>query len=140
VYKALGLGLPSSVVRSRAAWRLSAPGENRCDAAAYGRRRDWRAGEGLFVLAAPRAPRASALELARHLLDRTGRRRAAQGTADPDVRRADDRHARDPRSQCGLAVAAATGVGPDVDAGAGAAVVRCDLLARGRNLPHRFLR
>ena len=40
--------------------------------------------------------------------------------------------ARDPRPFGGVAVAAAPGLGPDVDAGAGAAVVRRDLLARGR--------
>ena len=35
--------------------------------------------------------------MARDFLDRAGRRHPAQGAADPDVRRADDRHAGDPR-------------------------------------------
>src|SRR5215207_7294882 len=78
------------------------------------------------------------MELARDFLDGARRRYPAQGPADPDVRRIDHRHARDPRSQCVLAVAAAPALGPDVDAGAGAAVVRRDLLARRSNLLHRF--
>ena len=45
---------------------------------------------------------------------------------------ADHRHAGDPRPHRDMAVAAAPGVGPDVAAGAGAAVVRRDLLARRR--------
>ena len=45
----------------------------------------------------------------------------------------DDRHAGDPRPLGGMALAAAPGVGPDVDAGAGAALVRRDLLARRRS-------
>src|SRR6185369_7778123 len=40
----------------------------------------------------------------------------------------------------GMAVAAAPGLGPDVDAGAGAAVVRRDLLARRRGVLLRFAR
>ena len=44
----------------------------------------------------------------------------------------DDRHAGDPRPLGGMAVAAAAGLGPDVAAGSGAAVVRRDLLARRR--------
>ncbi len=56
--------------------------------------------------------------------------RAAQGTADPDVRGLDDRHAGDPRPFRRMAVAPAPGLGPDVDAGAGAALVHRDLLAR----------
>src|SRR5262249_55672669 len=51
-----------------------------------------------------------------------------------------DRDARDPRPQRDLAVAAASGLGADVDAGAGAAVVHRDLLARGRHLLHQFAR
>ena len=83
-------------------------------------------------------PDASAMELARDLLDRARRRHPAQGAADPDVRGADDRHARDPGPRRRLAVAAAPALGPDVDAGAGAAVVRRDLLARGRRLLRQF--
>ena len=52
----------------------------------------------------------------------------------------DDRRAGDPRPLGGLALAAAPGLGPDVDAGAGAAVVRRDLLARGRRVLHQFAR
>src|SRR5882757_6323347 len=80
------------------------------------------------------------MELARDFLDGAGRRHFAQGAADPDVRGADHRHAGDPRSQRFLAVAAAAGLGADVASGAGAAVVRPDLLARRRNLLHRFRR
>ena len=63
-----------------------------------------------------------------------------QGPADPDVRRPDHRRARDPGPRCLLAVEAAPALGPDVDAGAGAALVRRDLLARGRCLLRRFRR
>ena len=76
--------------------------------------------------------------LAGDLLDGAGRRHPAQGSADPDVRRADDRHAGDPRPLGGMAVAAASGLGPDVAAGSGAAVVRRDLLARRRYVFHQF--
>ncbi len=72
-------------------------------------------------------PDPSAMDMAGHLLDGAGRRHPAQGTADPAVRRAHDRHAGDPRPVGGMAVASATGVGPDVAAGAGAALVRRDL-------------
>src|SRR6266481_8386583 len=65
-------------------------------------------------------------------LDRAGGRHPAQGTADPDVRGADDRHAGDPRSVFSMAVASASGMGPDVGPGSGAALVRRDLLARRR--------
>ena len=83
---------------------------------------------------------ASALELARDLLDRACGRHPDQGAADPDVRGPDHRRARDPGPRCLLAVAAAPGLGPDVDAGAGAALVHRDLLARGRRLLCRFRR
>ncbi len=46
--------------------------------------------------------------------------------------------AGDPRPVGGMAVAAASGMGPDVDAGSGAAVVRRDLLARGRHIFRRI--
>ena len=82
----------------------------------------------------------SALELARDLLDRARRRHPDQGPADPDVRRPDHRRARDPGPRCLVAVEAAPALGPDVDAGAGAALVRRDLLARGRCLLRRFRR
>ena len=102
------------------------------------RRRDGRDGAGLSVLAARRGSRASALEwpaifwtalaggillkgplilmfvgltiVTLAILDRIG----------------------------GMAVAAAAGLGPDVAAGAGAAVVRRDLLARRRNVLRRL--
>ncbi len=122
----------------RRAWRRSAAGENRCDAAAVGCRGDGRAGAGLSVLAARRGSRASVMDIACDLLDRAGRRRPAQGTVDPDVRRPDDLHAGVSRPVGHLALAAAAGMGPDVAAGSGAAVVRRDLLARRRCVFHGF--
>src|SRR6267142_6129967 len=86
----------------------------------------------LFRSSAGRGSRAPAMVMACDFLDRAGRRHPAQGTADPDVRGADDRHAGNPRSVCGVAVAPASGMGPDVGPGSGAALVRRDLLARRR--------
>ena len=74
-----------------AARRRGAARQDRRDAAADRGRGDGRAGAGISVLAARRGPRASALDAGRDLLDRAGRRHPAQGAADPDVRRADDR-------------------------------------------------
>ncbi len=125
-------------VQFGAAWRRSAARQNRRHAAADRGRGDGGAGAGLFVLAARRGSRASVMDMARDFLDRAGWRRAAQGTVDPDVRGADDRHAGDPRPVGGLDLAAASGLGPDVDAGAGAALVRRDLLARRRCLLRRI--
>jgi len=73
-------------------------------------------------------------------LDRARRRHPAQGSADPDVRRANHPDARDPRPERRMAMAAAPGLGADVDAGAGAAMVHRDLLARRRCLLRRFHR
>jgi hypothetical protein len=56
----------------------------------------------------------------------------------PDVRRADDRHGGDPRSLRNMAVAPASGMGPDVDACSGAALVRRDLLASRRYIFRRL--
>src|ERR1700688_2543176 len=67
-----------------------------------------------------------------------GWRHPAQGTADPDVRRADGCHAGDPRSLRNMAVASASGMGPDVDACSCAAVVWRDLLARRRYIFRRL--
>src|SRR3981189_23124 len=89
-------------------------------------------GACVFVGATGRGPRAPAMVMAGDFLDRAGGRHPAQGTADPDVRGADDRHAGDPRSVCSMAVASAPGMGPDVGPGSGAALVRGDLLARRR--------
>ncbi len=75
-----------------------------------------------------------------HLLDSDGRRHPAQGAADPDVRRAYRRDADDPRSFCGVVVAAAAGLGPDVDSGAGAALVRSDFPQGGRHVLRGFAR
>ena len=125
-------------VQFGAARRRGAARQDRRHAAADRRRGDGRAGAGLSVLAARRGSRASAMDLAGDLLDGAGRRHPAQGAADPDVRGADDRHAGDPRPVRRMALAAASGVGPDVDAGAGAAVVRRDLLARRRCLLRRI--
>ena len=50
----------------------------------------------------------------------------------------DDRHAGDPRPLGDVALAAAPGMGPDVAAGSGAALVRRDLLARRRCVLRRF--
>src|SRR4030088_699494 len=118
--------------------RRSAARENRCNAAAHCRRGHGGAGAGVFVLAAGRGSRASALVMAGDLLDGAGRRHPAQGTVDPDVRGADDRHAGGPRSLGNMAVASASGMGPDVAAGSGAAGVRRDLLARRRCVFLRF--
>ena len=118
----------------------SASRQDRRHAAAHGRRRDGRARTRVSVLATRRGCRASALDLARDLLDGTGRRHPAQGPVDPDVRGAGDSDARDPRPQRELAVAAPSGLGPDVDAGAGAAMVHRDLLARRRYLLRQFAR
>ena len=84
-------------VQFGAARRRGAARQDRRHAAAHRGRGDGRDGAGLSVLAARRGSRASALDLARDLLDRAGRRHPAQGAADPDVRGADDRHAGDPR-------------------------------------------
>ena len=81
------------------------------------RRGDGSTCAGVFVLATGRGSRSSAMDVARDLLDGAGRRHPAQGTADPDVRRADDRHARDFRSIRNVALAPASGLGPDVDVG-----------------------
>src|SRR6201999_3283676 len=97
-----------------------------------------RAGADLFVLATRRGHRAPAVDGADHLLDRDGRRHPAQGTADPDVRRADDRYAGDPGPNRDVALASTSGLGPGVDAAAGAAMVRRDLLARRRRLLFGF--
>src|SRR5436190_21817458 len=78
--------------------------------------------------------------LAGNLLDCARSRHPAQGTADPDVRRAYDRQPGDPRPVGRVALAPASGVGPDVDAGSGAAVVRRYLLARGRRVFRGFAR
>ena len=77
-------------------------------------------------------PVASPVDVAGDLLDRARGRHPAQGAADPDVCGADDRHAGDCRPLGGMALAAASGVGPDVASGSGAALVRRDLLARRR--------
>ena len=76
---------------SRAARRRSAARQDRRHAAADRRRRDGRAGAGLSVLAARRGSGASAMDGAGGVLDGARRRHPAQGAADPDVRRADDR-------------------------------------------------
>src|SRR5258708_39405612 len=57
-----------------------------------------------------------------------------------DVSRSDHCRARDPRPLGGLVGAHAPGVGPDVGPGSGAAVVRRDLLARGRRVLRQFAR
>ena len=93
---------------------------------------DGSAGAGLFVLAAGRGSGASAMDVAADLLDGTGRRHPAQGAVDRDVRRADDCHAGDFRPVGHMALAAPPGLGFDVAAGSGAAVVHRDLLARRR--------
>ena len=125
---------------SRPARRRSPARQDRRDAAVDRCRRDGGDGAGLSVLAARRGSGASVLDGACDLLDRAGRRHPAQGAADPDVRRPDHPGARDPRPLGGVAVAAAPGLGPDVDAGAGAAMVRRDLLARGRGVLLQFAR
>src|SRR5712671_1987541 len=76
--------------------------------------------------------------MARDFLDRAGWRHPAQGTADPDVRRADGWHAGDPRSLRIMAVASASAMGPDVDACSGAAVVPRDFLAGRRYILRRL--
>src|SRR6202011_5145984 len=98
-------------VQLRLAWGGSTARQDRCDAVVHRSRRNGGAGAGVSVLAARRGSRTSALELARDLLDGAGRRRAAEGTIDPDVRRVDDRHTRDPRPVGDMAVAATAGMG-----------------------------
>ena len=71
---------------------------------------------------------------ARDLLDGAGRRHPAKGATDPDVRRADDGGIGVLRSFARLVRAHAPGLGADVVPGAGAALVRRDLPARGRRL------
>ncbi len=127
-------------VQLGAARRRGAARQDGCHAAVDRRCRDGRAGAGLSVLAARRGSRASALELARDFLDRARSRHPAQGAVDPDVRRAHDPDAGDPRSRGRLAVALASGLGTDVDAGPGAALVRRHLLARRRCLFCRLRR
>ncbi len=80
----------AAVVRLGAAVGGSTARQDRCDAAAHRGRGDGSAGAGLSLLATRRRSRASALELAHHLLDGAGRRYPDQGTADPDVRGAHD--------------------------------------------------
>ena len=79
------------------AWRRSPARQDRRHAAAHRRCGDGSAGAGLSVLAAGRGSRASAMDMARDLLDGAGWRHPAQGAVDPDVRRACDRHAGDLR-------------------------------------------
>src|SRR5947209_15910815 len=78
--------------------------------------------------------------VAGNLLDCAGGWHPAQGTADPDVRRAYDRQSGNPRPVGRVVLAPASGVGPDLDAGSGAALVRRDLLARRRHVFRGFAR
>ena len=125
-------------VQLRSARRRGAARQDRRDAAAHRHRGDGGDGAGVSFLAARRGSGASAVVVARDFLDCTGRRHPAQGTADPDVRRTDDSGAGVLRPQRGLALAHAPGMGPDVAPGVGAAMVRCDLLARRRCILRRL--
>src|SRR5579872_1085742 len=73
-------------------------------------------------------------------LDGAGWRHPAQRAADPHVRGFGHRDTGLSRPIGSVALVAASGLGPDLDSGAGPAVVRRDLLARRRNLLCRFNR